>query len=181
MSKLIIEQGDVIAIMGKGWISGLIASFTGPVSHVGIVTNQGDTDHLDTIYVTQALSTVKALTVPETMANAKYGYALHCLTLTHVQRLQMAEAALVHLGNEYAYANIFWQMMKQITGNPKWTERHDDSSPNENICSELVGLAYAIGGAPFPISPEDITPADIFHYAIQSGWLVQVLPKTASA
>jgi len=167
----VIEIGDVIAILGRGWISGLISSFSGPVSHVGVVTCNGP--DYDNILVTQAMSTVQTITLADTLANAKYGYCLHNNDLTGEARDKIANYAIGQVGNKYPYSNIFFQMLKQVTGNPKWTEFMDKSK--EEICSELVAYSYLEAGLDFGVSPRDCTPSDCFNHALNWGWLIQKL------
>lgn len=168
----IIEPGDVIGLMGRGPISSLIASFTGPISHVGIVS-RGGSDY-GSIEVTQALSTVKTLSLAETLAHAKYGYCLHGNNVGQDARNIIVGQALMLVGSKYAYGNLFWQMLKQVTGKDKFTEYMDDD--HEVICSELVALCYLKAGLDFGVSPRDCTPTDCLHYALRTaGWLTQPL------
>lgn len=175
---MIISTGDVIAIKGRGVISNLISKFSGTVSHVGLVTGRScgieycpDYNHIN---VTQALSTVKTLSLTTTMANAQFGYCLHSNSIPVEARKIMADYALSRLGQAYPYSNLFWQSMKQITGNPKWTEYLD--SDREEICSELVAIAYLKAGYDFGVSPRDCTPTNCLDFALkQLDWLVQPL------
>ena len=141
------------------------------MSHVGLVTATGpDYNH---ILVTQALSTVKTLTLNETLANAKFGYCLHNNAISPTDRFIIANYALSRVGQSYPYSNIFWQAMKQLTGNPKWTEYLD--SDREEICSELVAISYLKANLDFNVSPRDCTPTNCLDYAIANKWLVQPL------
>ena len=159
-----IALGDVIAIRGKGLLSTLISGVSGIVSHVGIVTATGD-NYAD-IDVTQALEKVSTLSLVQTLAHAKFGYCLHCNDLAYGDRVTIATYALSRLGKAYPYSNLAWQLMKQVTGNPKWTE-YLDSDTNE-ICSELASDAYMKVGRDFGVAPRDCTPSDCFRYAIAS-------------
>src|ERR1700722_9046412 len=170
--KAIIEPGDIIAIKGNGIVSGLIAHFSrGPISHVGLVTCSGP--DYDSILVTQSLDTIKTITLAETMASSKYGYCLHSNIIDGDSRLKISNYALAQLGHVYPYSNIFWQLIKAITGNAKYTEYLDKPRSVMEICSELVAYSYLEAGLDFTISPQDITPSDIFHYALINNWLVQ--------
>ncbi len=157
-----IALGDVVAIRGQGIISALISASSGMISHVGIVTAIGD--DYEAVQVTQALDCVKTLSLAETLSHAKFGYCLHSDAIVDLDRAKLVCYALSRLGQTYPYANILWQFMKQVTGNPKWTEYAD--SDTKEICSELVADSYLQIGLDFGISPRDATPSDLMGYAL---------------
>lgn len=167
---MIIETGDVIAVMGKGLLSKMISKLTGPVSHVGIVTGRncsvGKCMNYNHINVTQALDKgITTITLASTLLNAEHGYCLQRDGISDDDRAKMAKYALSLTGTGYAYTNLFWQAVKQITGKPQWTEYFD--SDKDDICSELVALAYLHVGLDFGVSPRDCTPSDCYNYKPQ--------------
>lgn len=175
--SLIIDTADIIAVRGKGLLSAGIAALTGPISHIGGVTSfscghRGCTD-FDHVMVTQALSTIKTVSLKETLAACEYGYVLHCKSLTDDQREAIAAWVLKQVGTPYPVSNLFWQAAKQITSNPKFTEYMDRD--HEEICSQLWALGYLEAASmDFGESPRDIDPTDVFHYAMGSAdWVVQ--------
>lgn len=169
-----IDIGDIIALRGKGIIANLISRASGLVSHIGVVTKAPSLDY-SLIDVTQAVrGGVITMNLAETLAHAQFGYCLHSKELDTVTRAIIGANAELQIGQGYAYANIFWQAIKSMTGHSKWTEYMSDEQGV--VCSELAAYAYLKAGLDFNVPPRDCTPTDILHYAMASEqWLVQPL------
>jgi hypothetical protein len=177
---LIIQDGDVFAELGGSVESWLISKLTGAVSHVGIFSGRtcGDPACYDYehILVTQALAHgITTIALAESVATARYAYCLHAPDISAADRQKMAEYARKMVGTGYAFGNLFWQAVKQITGDPKWTEFMD--ADGTEICSQFAALDYLTVDRDFGLSPRDCTPTDCLNYALANKWAVQPIPK----
>ena len=169
----IVAPGDVMAIRGKGLLSHLICDFTGPVSHVGMVGSVSKPTR-DGITVIQALTKVEALSLADSIADAKYAYILHALNLTDTQRAALLKFALGKIGVAYDYADLLWQAFDK-TFRTHWFTEHWASRGKE-ICSEFVAQGYAQIKLNFGVADRDATPSDIYDFALANGAKYQVIP-----
>lgn len=171
---MIIERGDIWAGMGRSIPAWLIGKFTGPVSHLGLFTGPGPLVP-GPLLVTQALGQgIVTLTLEETMADAKYGYCLHCNDISAADRAEMVRYALTFVGTKYATSNLFWEGVSAITGDEKWSILMADDG--KDICSQYVSVDYIHIGMSCEISPRKATPTDWFNYSLaQPNWLTQPL------
>jgi hypothetical protein len=167
-----IDIGDVIAIRGSGLVSNLICDFTGVISHVGMATRKGAS--ADEIEVTQARTTVETLTLAETIAGARYAYALHALDLSGYERQYLRGEVLNKRGVGYDYLDLLWQAADKTFRTDWFTEQLH--SGGQEICSELVGQAYAAIGRNFAVPAADATPSDLFDYALANPARWAILP-----
>jgi len=178
MDLSIVRPADIVAIRGNSLLSHLICDFTGAISHVGLCTGVLSPT-LTGIRVTQALSCVKTLTLADTIAQASYAYILHALTLTLAERNAIVAAALAKIGESYDYTDLAWQAMDK-TFNTDWFTSHW-ASRSSVICSEFDGRCYETVGLNFGVPDRDVTPVDIFDFALQNPAKFQIITVKSAA
>ncbi len=169
---MIIDIGDAIVVLGDSALSWAISKITGPVSHIGLVTKV-----VPVVEVTQALGDgIKTLTLPETMATARYGYCLHDNLFPLADRQKMVAWGLKQLGTPYAFADLALEAIDALTGSEKASIFFDQDGAD--ICSQYFSLAAIQVGRSCGITPRKATPSDWLHYSLaQTSWSTQPIAK----
>jgi len=172
--SLAIAIADAVTVLGNGALSWGISKFTGPVSHIGLVTAIEPV-----VQVTQALRDgIKTLTLAETMANVRYGYVLHDTTFEDAARAKMVAWGLKQIGTPYAFGNLALEALDALLNTEKFSIYFDEDGAD--ICSQYFSLAAASIGRSCDITPRKATPSDWFNFSLRSpSWLTQPIPVTA--
>jgi hypothetical protein len=152
-----IDVGDIVAVKGTGIFSRLIRDFSGPISHVGLITDLKPN-------VTQALIRVETISLADTIAKVSYAYILHPKTRLISERMLIANYALARVGEDYDVPDLLWQALDCINHTTYFCDHL--ASPRKVICSELVANAYGTLGLTFGISRRSATPTEIFNYTL---------------
>jgi len=170
------RPGDIVAIRGARLLSRLIEDFSGPISHVGMVTSI-DTQIVNRIpcqrpMVTQALMPkVATLSLEETVAKAQYAYALQSAQIPLDDLQAIADYVKSREGVSYDRRDLAWQACDRIF-HTEWFTIHL-ASDELDICSELVAFGYGIKGYTFNVPRRVATPTEIFDYALgRQDWIV---------
>ena len=166
---MIIDIGDAIVVLGKDFVlSWAISKFTGPVSHIGLVTKV-----TPEVEVTQALSDgIRTLTLDATMASARYGYCLHDRLFVLADRQKMVAWGLKQIGVPYAFKDLALEAIDAITRTETASIYFDENGAD--ICSQYYSMAAIQVGRSCDVSPRKATPSDWFEYSLkQTSWLTQ--------
>lgn len=165
-----IQQADIVAIRGRGWLSRQIMNATdGPVSHVGLVLSSAP-EALD-CFVIEALARVRTRPLKETIAGAEAAYILSPKNVDLKTRFEIADRASKFSAADYGYLDLGLQLLDSVTRS-RWFTRHLTFGLLNKlpICSYTVSKAYWDAGLKFgKLVPQSITPADIFEFAIRNG------------
>jgi hypothetical protein len=167
--------GTVIAVHGRSLLDRMIEKESGPISHVGMVTavgpemampNGGPLVFRPVVKVTQAvMPRVATFTLEETIARAKYAYALTPLTIPKPDLDAIVADMLAHVGEKYDYADLLWQACDKATGT-EWFTQHF-ATPGKTICSKRVAMSFGTKGYTFGVARRSATPSEIFEYAVE--------------
>jgi hypothetical protein len=148
------DFGDILAVRGFDWLSDEIDTMSGNggASHIALVTA---TEPF--IQVTEALGhgiTVRSWEAR--LAESKHLWILKS-PLALPDRIEACRMAIAHVGDPYAYGNIVWQVMDDLTRSRWFTESMVHLNANRWICSEIATFCEAKLG----LRPDDSTPNDM--------------------
>lgn len=165
-----IQQADILAIRGEGWLSNRIVQATGgPVSHVGLILSPAPKDDLDS-FVIEALVRVKTRPLRESIAGARDAWILSPLNVDVDKRFQIANRAAAFSADDYGWFDLGLQLGDALTKS-RWFTRHLTFGVLDKIpiCSYCVAKSYFDCGLQFgKLAPASITPADIYEFAVKN-------------
>ncbi len=164
-----LQNGDLIIMSGKGWISKAIQFFTGsPASHVGMIYRAPEGPVLlfesTTLQYMPGHDTkgVRLIEMSKTVANYKGRIFLR--RLSEPLDFGLYEA----VRNQYKNTPYESNMMKLLSAGTPWTwrkkKRWGKRAQRTIFCSELVALVLqALGKINGGMSPEEYAPEHFFE------------------
>ncbi|HUY26187.1 MAG TPA: hypothetical protein VMV27_02100 [Candidatus Binataceae bacterium] len=166
----LVEEGDIIAIMGKGRLSHGIAWLTTPkggirVSHVGMIVGAKPP------LVNEALTRTRVRPLWVSIADAEHAWILKPLKLHRQFRWSIVERDVTYSAASYDYLKIFLQLADAIAGKIRGRRVSWFMTRlgfwNRPICSYEVGQSFAEEGLNFGVPDRAATPADIMLFAFK--------------
>lgn len=175
-----IEQGDIICIHGRGWLSdGILKAEYGDkipamaASHCGVFLAGQDVSNP---IVIEALARVRTNLLSQSISDCLHAYALHDRSLDNNQRLRVLSKACAFSTDGYGYVDLVAQWLDATTRSTWWTDRLRIYLGHHPICSYVVAAAYEDIGLDFGVDSSTCKPSDVLGFALKHPEIYDVIP-----